>query len=71
MLSRENAADAEGVVELAADLRARLVVLSHLLPQTPEQDAAVMYGRTAGADCHSGSPSCADCPWSRGFTLCP
>ncbi len=50
VLSRDNAADAEGVIGLAASLRARLVVVSHILPQTPEQDASAMYGRVAPDD---------------------
>lgn len=69
VLSRENAADAEAVVELAADLRARVVVVSHLLPQTPEQDAAVMYGRTADADAKRLFAELASRAWRRGLAL--
>jgi MoaA/NifB/PqqE/SkfB family radical SAM enzyme len=50
VLSRDNAHDAIGVLDLAAGLRAKLVVISHLLPQTAEQDALVMHGRVAPPD---------------------
>jgi len=69
VLSRDNAADAGAVVELAADLRAKVVVLSHLLPQTPEQDAAVMYGRTAGDDARKLFAELASKAWRRGLSL--
>jgi MoaA/NifB/PqqE/SkfB family radical SAM enzyme len=69
VLSRENAADAAGVVELAAELRARVVVLSHILPQTPAQDAMVLYGRTAKADTRRLFAQLASKAWRRGLSL--
>jgi len=69
VLSRDNAADAEAVVELAADLRAKVVVLSHILPQTPEQDASVMYGLTADPDAKRLFAVLASRAWRRGLTL--
>jgi len=69
VLSRDNAADAAGVVELAADLRAGVVVLSHLLPQTPGQDATVLYGRTADDDAKRLFAKLASTAWHRGLKL--
>ncbi|MBU1081456.1 MAG: radical SAM protein, partial [Spirochaetes bacterium] len=69
VLSRDNVADAASVVELAADLRAKVVVLSHLLPQTPEQDARVMYGRTADDEAKRLFAELASKAWRRGLSL--
>mgnify|MGYP000879241539 CR=1 FL=1 len=69
VLSRDNAADAGAVVELAADLRAKVVVVSHLLPQTPEQDAAVMYGRIAADDAKRLFAELSSKAWRRGLSL--
>jgi len=69
VLSRENAADAAGVVELAAVLRAKVMVVSHILPQTPAQDATVLYGRTADSDARRLFAELASKAWRRGLSL--
>lgn len=51
----------------------RAVIYSGRYPSCPDCDLVdgCDLVRDTSADCHSGSPSCADCPWARGFTLCP